>query len=98
MNEASWIAVSLAVVALLKTVASDITARKAARDKMEFDARLQSLSTELDVTRAKNVECEERHDEIEGKLDECQQQHREADRRLSETDRRLRVVEDRLQP
>ena len=81
MNEASWIAVALSAVALIKSVASDVNARKIAKDKMEFERQVAKDKLEFD-TRV--TELTHKVSETEADLVDCRRQHHE-----SETDRQV---------
>lgn len=78
---ASWAAFGMAVIALVGTIASSINARKAARDKMEFEASMARDKLEFD---AKAHELEIRVSGLDHELANCREQHKS-----SEMDRSL---------
>ena len=106
----TWIGVALGCVALIGTVATGIfaifqgiTARKVARDKLEFDAKIIVLTEgqkqcEEDRRQAEleRIECRGQHDEVRAELKECREQHKSTEIKLGITDARLSHLESTI--
>lgn len=70
---ATWAAFGMAVIALIGTIASSINARKAARDKMEFEASMARDKLQFD---AKTHDLEFRISGLDEELANCREQHK----------------------
>ena len=92
MDGGTWIAVALAVVALLGTAWERGTNRKVAKDKLEHDAKLVDMQAQLTIAVAKSAACEQKHDETEAKLDACEKNHEHADVRIAGLERAMTVL------
>lgn len=109
MTEAiGWTGVIIAVVSMIRGEVSAYTARKAARDKMEFDAELVRLTNQNSLQAAQiaanarqivevkedTAKCKEEHKETKAELKECHEKHETTDARMAF----LEAVVGRLAP
>lgn len=84
-NEASWAAIAVSVIALVGTIFSNINARKANRDKLEFEFKMKELEVK---SQGQDAVLERMSKE----LSDCREQHA-----ASEADRQsLRVEVNKL--
>ena len=77
-QEASWIAFGMAALSMLGTAVAAWNARKVARDKLEFDAKVITLEDEV-------KKCAEDRAELREGLDKCQDEHEKTNKTLEKT-------------
>jgi flagellar motility protein MotE (MotC chaperone) len=105
MSEAiGWTAVIMAVVAMVRGEWSAMTARRAAhekaetdrmaaRDKLEFDAKIQHLEAHNRMLAEDHSTCAETTKALKDDVARCKDQHMESERNQAELRGRLAVLE-----
>ena len=108
MGEAiGWTGVVMAVVAMARGEVAAWTARRtarekaesdrlAARDKMEFDAKLLDLETQNKSLVAEHSGCAETTSRLMADVERCRDQHADSERDRAEMKGRLGVMEKLL--
>lgn len=90
MTEAvGWTAVAMALIAMVRGEWAGWTARKVARDKLEFDAKILTLQVE-------SADCAADRAEMKTALSECVGQHAASEQDRAEMKGRLSVTETML--
>lgn len=87
-NDATWIGVAMAGIALIGTIVGNLVSYFKDRDKLIYDRKVVQLE-------AKVGECEEKHALTQEKLTKCEEGHQESSARHDETERRLAALEQR---
>lgn len=94
MTEAiGWTGIVMAIAAMVRGELSAYTARKVARDKLEFDAELQALKVAQQSCADRDAVAHEREARTQAALDKCQAQHAESEKDRAEMKGRLSVME-----
>jgi hypothetical protein len=96
----TWVGVAIAGISLAGTVFANINARKAQKDKLDyerdanrdklaFDAQLTQLRSELDTAKQGHAECHETQAALKDDLEKCHEQHKQTDIRLTAIEMKL---------
>ena len=92
----TWVGVALSAVALAGTIAQGVITWLRERDKLLYDVKLATLETELQSAKEGQVKCEERHDEVNKKLDECHDMHETTNAKLQIADAKQSIADIRI--
>lgn len=95
MQQESWIAVAIAAISMIGTIAAGLMALLNNRDKLAFDKKVALLEASNIDCAKKHEECEEKTAKLEEGLTRCQEHHEKSDQRFADLSAEIRALKQK---